>query len=431
MPDGFAGSVTGGAGTGSLAVTVTTAADFRTHAESTDLKVITVVGILNLGTPVAVRSNKTIQGADASATLVGNLLLPTGTSNVIIRGLNLTSPASSLAVIGDANNAVTLAGARNVFITHCSFFDAAQHALKISSGADNVTVSWSEFYNTTGALTTGSGVVIGNTATETAPIRVSLHHNLWGAGVTQAMPAVTYGHVHLYNNVFNTPGNTTGTEALDHAQLLSERNVYTSVASPLTRRHVNTALPIGRILAIGNTYTGTTGTAPYAELDQVFTPSYSYEALPVSDVTTVVTANAGNNAGANYTDDTTGTATLTGPGAPVTPGTAFAINAIPTGFTPATYQWRRNNVAIPGATFATYNVSSAGESDVGMYTAAIVMSTGDMVVSRPLTITLNAVPVTPTDMQLKVDGGGSPSTWFFGVLALLYAARAITRRRAR
>jgi hypothetical protein len=293
-----------------------------------------------------------------------------------------------------------------------------------------VTVSWSEFYNTTGALTTGSGVIIGNAGTETTPIRVSLHHNLWGAGVRQDMPAATYGHVHLYNNVFNTPGNTTATEALDHAQLLSERNVYTSVASPLTRRHVNTALPIGRILAIGNTYTGTTGTAPYAELDQVFTPSYSYEALPVSDVTTVVTANAGNNAGANYTDDTTGTATLSGPGAPVTPGTAFAINAIPTGFTPATYQWRRNNVAISGATFATYNVGSAGESDVGVYTAAIVMSTGDMVVSRPLTITLNAVPVTPTDMQLKVDGGGSPSAWFLGALALLCAARAITRRRS-
>ncbi len=427
-PDGYAGSVTGGAGTGSQSVTVTTAADFRTHAESTDLKVITVVGILNLGTtPVAVRSNKTIQGADANATLVGCLLLPTGSNNIILRGLNLTNPATSLTVISDANNAVTLAGARGVFITHCSFFDTANHALKIFSGSDNVTVSWSEFYNTHGALTTGSGIVIGG-STETTPIRVSLHHNLWGAGVRQDMPSATYGHVHLYNNVFNTPGNTTGTEALDQSQLLSERNVYTGVANPLTRRHVNTALPIGRILALDNTYTGTTGTAPYAELDQVFTPSYSYEALPLSDIVTVVTANAGNNTGANYTDDATGTAAISGPGAPATPGTSFALNATATGFTPATYQWRRNNVAIPGATSATYNVASAGEIDAAVYTVAIAMSTGDTVVSLPLAVSLNAVPVTPTDMQLKVDGGGAFSTWFLGALALLFGFRAIARR---
>ncbi|ATC63703.1 hypothetical protein CMV30_06905 [Nibricoccus aquaticus] len=433
-PDGFAVSVTGGAGTGSQAVVVTTAADFRTHAESTDMKVITVVGILNLGTtPVAVKSNKTLQGADASATLVGNLNLGTGVNNVIIRGLNLTNPAASLTGLTDTNNAVTLAGARGVFITHCSFFDAANHALKISTGSDNVTVSWSEFYNTLGAVTTGSGTVIGST-TETAPIRVSLHHNLWSAGIVQNMPAATYGQVHLYNNVFNATGNTTGTEALDQSQLLSERNVYTGVASPITRRHVNTALPIGRILAIGNTYTATTGTAPYADLDQVFTPSYSYEALPVSDVVTVVTAHAGNNTGANYTDDATGTATITGPGAPVTPGTALALNAVASGFTPATYQWRKNNIAITGATFATHNIASAGESDVGTYTVAITMSTGDTVVSRPLAITLNAIPVTPANLQLQVNGGGgggSPSTWFLGALALLCAARAITRRHAR
>ena len=399
-----------------------------TVAVSTTLTVIdtTAPVVSSVSVPV---SKTYVAGEILSFTV--NLLLPIGTSNVIVRGLNLTNPGTTIVngAYTNGGDALTVAGARNVFITHCSFFDVADHLLKITSGADNVTVSWSKFYYTSAQTIHRHSVLIGNPGAETAPIRVSLHHNLWGSGVSQNMPAVTYGHVHLYNNVFDTPGNTTGTEALDHSQLLSERNIYTGVANPLIRRHVNAALPIGRILAIGNTYTATTGTAPYAELDQVFTPPYSYEALPVSDVVTVVTASAGNSAGANTTDDTTGSAILTGPGAPVTPGTAFALSAVATGFTPATYQWRRNNVAIPGATFATYNVASAGETDAATYTIALTMQTGDTVVSSPLTVSLNAVPVTPPEMQLQVSGGGSPSAWFFGAFAILFGLRAATRRR--
>jgi autotransporter-associated beta strand protein len=432
-PDGYAVSATGGAGLGSQSVVVLTASDFRTHAESSTTAIITVVGILNLGTtPVAVASNKTIQGADANATLIGNLRLGSGVNNVVIRGLNLTNPGTTIVsgAYTDGGDALTLTGARNVFITHCSFFDTADHAIEITNGADNITVSWSEFYYTVAQTVHRYSVLIGNATGETTPLRVSLHHNLWSTGVDQRMPLSTAGHVHLYNNYFNVSGNTEGTVASDNTQFLSERNVYNGVANPLTRRNVNAALPIGRILALGNSYTATTGTAPYAGADSVFTPSYSYEALPASDVALEVTTNAGNNSGANYTDTAIGSATISGPAAPVTPGTGFILTAVPSGVTPASFQWRRNNLDLPGATSSTYSVASALQVDAATYTVAISLATGDVVVSRPFTVTLNAVPVVPEDNQLKIDGGGALSGWYLGLLALLGLLKWASRRRS-
>src|SRR5579885_2586323 len=151
---------------------------------------------------------------------------------------------------------------------------------------------------------------------------------------------------------------------------MGERHVYSNVASPLIRQNVNTSLPIGRILALGNTYTSVTGTAPYSGADQVFTPSYSYEALPTTDVAAVISANAGNIAGAGATDAATGSASITAPTAAVTGGTAFTLTAKPANFTAATYQWRLGNQDIAGATASTYTVASAQSSDGGIYTVA-------------------------------------------------------------
>jgi pectate lyase len=438
-PDGFASSATGGAST--AAVTVTTAANFITQAQSSTPAVITVAGLLNLGaTPVTVNSNKTIQGADANAALVGNLTLASGVSNVIIRGLNLTNPGTIIVggAYTDGGDGITIAGASSVFITHCTFFDTANHAIAITNGADKITVSWCEFYYTAGQTVHRDSVLIGTPGAETAPLHVTLHHNFWSTNVDQQMPVATFGYVHLYSNDFDATGNTSATVSSDQAQLLSELNVYTGMASPLTVQNVNTALPIGRILALGNSYTTTTGTAPYSGLDQVFTPSYSYEALPVSDTAAVVSANAGNVAGAGYTDAAVGSASITGPTAAVTPATAFTLTSVPASFTPSTYQWRLGNLAISGATASTYTVSNTQSANAGIYTVAIGLVSGDVVVSTPFTVTLGAPPATTPapapDSGSSFPwyyfiGGGAMSDWFLGALAMLAAFREIQQRR--
>lgn len=439
LPDGYAASATGGTGTGSVSVTVLTAANFITQAQSATTSVITVAGVIDLGsTPVNVKSNKTIQGADANSALIGNLNLASGMSNVIIRGLNLTNPGTAIVsgAYTDGGDAITIAGASNVFITHCTFFDTANHAIQITNSADNITVSWSEFYYTAGQTVHRFSLLIGAPGAETVPLHVSLHHNFWSTLVDQRMPIATFGYVHLYSNYFNATGNTSGTVSSDQAQLLSERNVYTGMASPLTRQNVNVSLPIGRILPLGNTYTTVTGTAPYSGLDQVFTPTYSYEALPATDVALVVSTNAGNIAGAGYTDAAVGSAAITGPSTAVTPGTSFTLTAVPASFTPSSYQWRLGNLDIAGATSSTYTVSNTQAANAGLYTVAIGLVSGDVVVSTPFTVTLGASPNNPPPNNAPgipgssgAGGGGAMSEWFLGALAMLHALRRSRQRR--
>ncbi len=436
-PDGYAASATGGAGTGSTSVTVLTAANFRTQATSSTPCVITVAGVIDLGaTPVNVSANKTIQGSDANSALIGNLNLASGVSNVIIRGLNLTNPGTTIVsgAYTDGGDAITIAGASNIFITHCTFFDTANHAIEIMNGADNITVSWCEFYYTAGQTVHRYSLLIGAPGSETAPLHVSLHHNYWSTLVDQRMPIATFGFVHLYSNYFNASGNTSGTVSSDQAQLLSERNVYTGMASPLTRQNVNTSLAIGRILALGNTYTTTTGTAPYSGLDQVFTPTYSYEALPATDVAGVISTSAGNIAGAGYTDAAVGSAAITGPSAAVTPGTSFTLTAVPASFTPSSYQWRLGNLDIAGATSSTYTVSNTQAANAGIYTVAIGLVSGDVVVSTPFTVTLGAPPNNAPPPGSGGSGpglgGGAMSPWFLGILAMLYLLRKMQQRRS-
>jgi hypothetical protein len=218
-----------------------------------------------------------------------------------------------------------------------------------------------------------------------------------------------------------------GTTVLNFAQLLSERNVYVGVVTPLFPTFVTSPLATGHIFALGNVYTNTTGTAPYPGTDAVFTPPYSYEALPTSDVTAIVTANAGNDFGAGYTDAAVGSATITGPTSAVPATTAFTLTAIPTGITASTYQWRLNNIAITGATSVTYTVASAQDANAGIYTVAIGLASGDMVVSSPLTITVTPAPI--VDHKPGLHGGGALSEWCLGAFLVLFGLRACRRNK--
>jgi len=422
--DGFASATTGG---GSAAVaTVLDAASFRTLAESDAAAVITIAGIINLDTPVNVKSNKTIQGLDAGATLVGNLRLGASTTNVVIRGLNITNPGTNIAgdAYTDGGDGVTIDGARDVLITHCSFFNCADHALRISNGADRITVSWNEFDYTNAQTVHRYSVLIGNdTATATTP-RVTLHHNRWSTGVTHRMPYIVNAQVHAFGNLLDASGNTDGTDVRDGGQLLSERNVYTGINNPLLRSGT------GRVRTIDNVYTATTGTTANAGTDTVFLPSYSYVLPAAANVTGDVTAGAGNTAGGNITAPTARSASISGT-ATVTRGSAFTLTANVTGATATSYQWRRNHTVITGATSATFTVQSAADSDAADYTVVAVLASGEGVVSTPFKLTVNQPPAPPPAQPSGGGGGGggSPSLGYLGALLLLVAMRALQRRR--
>ena len=438
VPDGYASTATGGAA-GQI-VTVSTAADFKLCAQSTDAYVINVSGIINLGGSVTVKSNKTIQGLDGNSTIIGCLDLSSGgVSNVIIRGLDITNPGTTISngTYTDGGDGITIRNASNVFVTHCTLFDCADDLIEISTGADNVTVSWSDFYYTTAQTVHRSTLIAGKAGAETKPLHVTLHHNFWSDRSDTNMPSGTYGYVHLYNNAFKATGNTSATDARDGAQFFVEQNAYEQIKDPLYKENVNTSQPAGRIRSISNLFTSCTGKAPDAGTDAIFTPPYSYELLLAADVTTVTGHLSGNIAGAASATPTGSGASITGPTNAVT-GSTFTLTAAPSGFTGTSYQWRLNNFDIAGATSSTYKVASAQTADAGIYTVVIGLSAGDFVVSAPLVMVLGTTSGSSGSSSSSSSsssgggsggsgGGGAPSfAYLAGLLAL--AAQRLTRR---
>ena len=417
-PDGFAHAVTGGGNR--AAVVVSTPADFKTYAEQTDPAVITISGTLDLasvGGSIAVMSNKTIQGIDQNATIRGTLYLGSGdVNNVLIRGLNITNPGSTINEEGkyaDGGDGISVRSATNVFITHCTVYDCGDGLIDIGFGSDNVTVSWCEFYYTEAAQVHRFTMIVGNAGAEAKPLHITLHHNLWHDRCDQRMPSGSYGYVHMFNNYWNTPGNSYASNIRDQGQFFSENNAYFQVKSPLYKQNTDPTLPGGLIRAIGNVYSEVTGIEPDAGTDLVFTPDYSYQMLTAADVPTVVLTGAGNTAGAASASLPTGSATLTGPSGVVPVNTGFTLTPVVSDFTPVSYQWRKDNFAIAGATTNTFTVTAMKETDAGMYALAMTAANGDTLVSAPADVVYSSalVPVIITQPTNQTATAGSSATF--------------------
>jgi pectate lyase len=425
-PAGYAASATGGSD--ATPSTVTTLDAFKAQAESAGAAVITVQGTINLNGKVSVKSDKTIQGIDGEATLIGNLEVGSGVSNVIIRGLNITNPAG---------NGLTISGASNVYVNHLSFYDCSDTLLAITNGADNVTVSWSEFYYTT-AAEGNKATLVGATAGETKPLSVTFDHNWWSDNAASQMPDSTYGRVHMYNNLFQTTagtdmGNSTATLVHANAQLFSERNQYTKVNNPITKE----ASTIGLVRSIDNAYTATSGTT-YTVADFInFAPTYGYQLAPASSVSSQVSADAGNIAGASTSTPTpAGSVSITGSASSVPLEGSFTLTLETSGLdvvpdTPvAPYQWRLNGVRIGARTTEkTLTIGGASSSNTGNYSVEVLLANGDTAVSPAFTVAVSSGASTvPASESEGAGGGGAPSFWFMGALAMLAGIRRFVRR---
>ena len=92
--DGFGRSATGGEG--GEVILAASAEAFKEAVETEETAYVVVVsGRIDLGGvggKVRIQSNKTIRGADANATIVGQMGFKKGSSNVIFEGLNITNP---------------------------------------------------------------------------------------------------------------------------------------------------------------------------------------------------------------------------------------------------------------------------------------------------------------------------------------------------
>ncbi len=279
--DGFGGQATGGAG-GAM-VTVSTEADFLDYATRSDPYIVRVSGTIDLGDfgRVWVTSNKTIEGVDHNATIMGNIHIHTGVTNVIVRNLNITNRSYDPDA-DEGDDGITVWGASNVFITHCNIYDCSDGSLDITQNAENVTVSWCRFSYPNPSVPSHCFVSIGSDA------HITFHHNWYDIGCDQRMPASSNGFVHMYNNYFSCTGNYYCSNARDNEQILSEYNYYDHVNSPIGISDGTNGL----IRTVGNIYDTCTGTI-HLGTDNVFTPTYAYTTDAVADVPEIVITGAG------------------------------------------------------------------------------------------------------------------------------------------
>src|ERR1035437_8893923 len=282
--DGFAAGTTGGAG--GTSTTVTTASAFTTAATSSSAMIITVSGSLNVG-QVKVKSNKTIVGANASATLTGNLALG-GVSNIIIANLNITNPSG----VGTADGIEVSTNCTKIFITHCTFNNCNDGEVDIKRQSTNVTVSWCRFRYT--SQTSHCFVnLIGHSDSYTSDrgyLHVTMHHNWYDAGCVERMPRVRYGTVHVYNNYYGSSVSNYCVGLGNESQVLLQ-NCYFDSQSTAWKDYSSSSSTMGKIHWAG-LYMVSTSVPTWAPNSTVFTPSYSYTLDAASGVKASVTAGA-------------------------------------------------------------------------------------------------------------------------------------------
>ena len=214
---GFGDKATGGRG--GEVTWVTTLDDagpgsLRTAAEDASRRWIRfrVSGAVHLLTPIAVASDKTIDGRGASVVISGRGLAIDGQSNVIVENLIFAD--------GEDDAVHVINGAQNLWIDHCSLSHWSDGLIDITRAATDITISWCRF------LHHDKVVLIGADPSESgdAVIRVTLHHNHFER-TTERHPRLRFGKVHAYNNYYEGWGSY-GAAASMLGELLSQANIY-------------------------------------------------------------------------------------------------------------------------------------------------------------------------------------------------------------
>ncbi len=285
VADGYAtqnGGTTGGGN--ATPQVVSTAEAFRSAVENDDPAVIIVDGRLDVG-DVDIGSNKTILGADEEAGLYGGTLRVRG-SNDIFQNL-------SLGPSGNGGDVMEISGAENVYVTRCEFHDSDDELCSIVRGADWVTVSWSKFYfddpdSHSYAHLIGNG---DDVTSDRGKLHVTLHHNWYSSGVRGRMPRVRFGHVHIYNCYYNSPGNGYCVGVGKECHIRLEGSHFDNVNDPWEDYGGSSDGEIGWADLI---FDGSTQPTFMPNSFPVFDPPYAFTPDRAVEVEALVRAGAGN-----------------------------------------------------------------------------------------------------------------------------------------
>lgn len=87
-------------------------------------------------------------------------------------------------------------------------------------------------------------------------------------------------------------------------------------------------------------------------------------------------------------------------------GNRITFTVTAKGTAPFTYQWRKNGVALPGATSASYVIVSAKTTDSGNYSVTVANAAGTAT-SAEVTVTVTAA--SPSGVVVSVEVSTTPA----------------------
>ena len=281
--DGYGRNATGGGNAGPINVYNTS--DLRNAIGSNNATVIIVHGRINMNGDVNVGSNTTVIGANTSSGLYGGAVKVQG-NNYIFQNLTI-GPHND----GDG---MEVSGATNVFITKCEFFDGSDGNCDIVREADFVTVSYCKFYyiNQTDHK---FSVLIGNgdgATGDRGKLHVTMHHNWFAERAAERMPRVRFGHVHIYNNYYNSTGNGYCIGTGNESHIRVENTHFENVNNPWKDYGATSS---GGTFGWSNLrFDGASQPGYIGNSFPVFSLPYQHNMDPVNDVENNVKACAGN-----------------------------------------------------------------------------------------------------------------------------------------
>jgi pectate lyase len=274
-------------GVGGPTVTATTLNELNTAASGANAQIVQVSG--HITGSISIGSNKTIVGL-AGAVLEGHVELSQSV-NVIVKnlkivGYNCTDSPNDCSAGADAVTVVH--NAHHLWFDHCDISDGSDGNLDMTHAVDFATVSWTKFsYSGQRAGGHQFSNLIGHTddnPEDEGHLKITFHHNWWAANVTERMPRVRYGQVHLFDNLFTSSGNSYCLRVAVKSSILSESNVFNGVSTPFD-------LATGELLTRGDLFLSTTGNQ--LGTGKSFTPPYAYTLQAATAVEASVKAGVG------------------------------------------------------------------------------------------------------------------------------------------
>lgn len=225
-----------------------------------------VDGAIRLKRPIQVKSDKTLDGRGRRVEVIGQGLLLYKVSNVVL---------SHLIVHDGKEDAVSLSGARMVWLDHLSLAGFDDGLIDITNQSGEVTVSWCRLEAHDKGMLVGSK----DWQSEDVSLHVTVHHSSF-VGVRYRHPKLRYGTMHLYNVLID--GWTEAAIDVSHGgRLLLENSLLVAgpdKPNPVFGLPVDTRDPPGFARAVGVD----AGGRALPSDPRVEAPPYPYRAEPLS-----------------------------------------------------------------------------------------------------------------------------------------------------